>query len=181
MKLQRSRCWVSICMVKIPHNGIFSLQKHESQSRLFHLKLQSLSPFPLPLFLFCKPRGEKKNATFKGLGSILCFCRWQRLVSSTMKASVLLVFSSVLPLISAQVPHWGPCPEPDVQPAFSLKQVQVLVECVGSQSNIATPTYVGNKWKAKTSYLHQIRAKSVIKQQECNCCTKCRQRQYYLV
>ncbi|TNM98417.1 hypothetical protein fugu_014663 [Takifugu bimaculatus] len=39
-----------------------------------------------------------------------------------MKTSVLLAFSFVLPLIRAQVPHWGPCPEPDVQPGFSLKQ-----------------------------------------------------------
>lgn len=28
----------------------------------------------------------------------------------------------VLPLVRAQVPHWGPCPEPSVQAAFSLKQ-----------------------------------------------------------
>ncbi|KAM9844659.1 apolipoprotein Da, duplicate 1 [Aulostomus maculatus] len=27
----------------------------------------------------------------------------------------------VLPLIRAQVPHWGPCPEPSVQPGFKLK------------------------------------------------------------
>ncbi|XP_057713951.1 apolipoprotein D-like [Corythoichthys intestinalis] len=25
-------------------------------------------------------------------------------------------------LVRGQVPHWGPCPEPDVQPAFNLKQ-----------------------------------------------------------
>ncbi|XP_026230855.1 apolipoprotein Da, duplicate 1 [Anabas testudineus] len=37
-----------------------------------------------------------------------------------MKFSIALVF--VLPLIKAQVPHWGPCPEPAVQPAFNLKQ-----------------------------------------------------------
>ncbi|KAK6302333.1 hypothetical protein J4Q44_G00266880 [Coregonus suidteri] len=28
----------------------------------------------------------------------------------------------LLPLVSAQVPHWGPCPEPAVQPAFSIKK-----------------------------------------------------------
>ncbi|CAN9502950.1 unnamed protein product [Ophioblennius macclurei] len=32
---------------------------------------------------------------------------------------VLLV---ILPAIRAQVPHWGPCPDPTVQPAFNLKQ-----------------------------------------------------------
>lgn len=39
-----------------------------------------------------------------------------------MKLSFLVVFAFVLPLIRAQVPHWGPCPEPAVQPAFNLKQ-----------------------------------------------------------
>ncbi|XP_061587177.1 apolipoprotein Da, duplicate 1 [Cololabis saira] len=39
-----------------------------------------------------------------------------------MKLYFVLVFGLVLPLIRAQVPHWGPCPEPGVQPAFSLKQ-----------------------------------------------------------
>lgn len=57
--------------------------------------------------------------------SILRFCRGKRL-EPTMKISVLLAFSFLLPLIGAQVPHWGPCPEPDVQPGFSLKQVQTL-------------------------------------------------------
>uniref|UniRef100_A0A3Q0RKA2 Apolipoprotein D n=1 Tax=Amphilophus citrinellus TaxID=61819 RepID=A0A3Q0RKA2_AMPCI len=33
-----------------------------------------------------------------------------------------LVFALILPIIRAQVPHWGPCPEPAVQPAFNLKQ-----------------------------------------------------------
>ncbi|KAF3698780.1 Apolipoprotein D [Channa argus] len=28
----------------------------------------------------------------------------------------------IFPLIRAQVPHWGPCPEPAVQPAFNLRQ-----------------------------------------------------------
>ncbi|KAJ8011187.1 hypothetical protein DPEC_G00055570 [Dallia pectoralis] len=27
-----------------------------------------------------------------------------------------------LPIISSQVPHWGPCPEPTVQPSFNLKK-----------------------------------------------------------
>ncbi|KAG7470455.1 apolipoprotein D-like [Solea senegalensis] len=39
-----------------------------------------------------------------------------------MKFSFALAFAFVLPLIKAQVPHWGPCPEPSVQPAFNLKQ-----------------------------------------------------------
>ncbi|XP_029309800.1 apolipoprotein Da, duplicate 1 [Cottoperca gobio] len=39
-----------------------------------------------------------------------------------MKLSFVLVFAFILPLIGAQVPHWGPCPEPSVQPAFNLKQ-----------------------------------------------------------
>ncbi|XP_070700869.1 apolipoprotein Da, duplicate 1 [Pempheris klunzingeri] len=39
-----------------------------------------------------------------------------------MKLSFVLVFAFIIPLIRAQVPHWGPCPEPAVQPAFTLKQ-----------------------------------------------------------
>ncbi|KAM8728907.1 apolipoprotein Da, duplicate 1 [Acanthopagrus latus] len=39
-----------------------------------------------------------------------------------MKLSFILVFAFILPIIRAQVPHWGPCPEPAVQPAFTLKQ-----------------------------------------------------------
>ncbi|XP_044076987.1 apolipoprotein Da, duplicate 1 isoform X2 [Siniperca chuatsi] len=39
-----------------------------------------------------------------------------------MELSFVLVFAFILPLIRAQVPHWGPCPEPAVQPAFNLKQ-----------------------------------------------------------
>ncbi|XP_023865367.1 apolipoprotein Da, duplicate 1 [Salvelinus namaycush] len=34
----------------------------------------------------------------------------------------LLLPLLLLPLVSAQVPHWGPCPEPAVQPAFSMKK-----------------------------------------------------------
>lgn len=53
-----------------------------------------------------------------------------------MKASVLQVFSVLLPLLSAQVPHWGPCPQPSVQPSFQLKQVQPLeaeyAQCVNN-------------------------------------------------
>jgi len=40
-----------------------------------------------------------------------------------MKLFFVLVFALTIPVIRAQVPHWGPCPEPAVQPAFSLKQV----------------------------------------------------------
>ncbi|KAM3838215.1 apolipoprotein Da, duplicate 1 [Diretmus argenteus] len=39
-----------------------------------------------------------------------------------MNPSLVLVLPFVLPLIGAQVPHWGPCPEPAVQTAFSLKK-----------------------------------------------------------
>ncbi|XP_034469754.1 apolipoprotein Da, duplicate 1 [Hippoglossus hippoglossus] len=39
-----------------------------------------------------------------------------------MKLSSALAFVLVLPLTWAQVPHWGPCPEPSVQTAFNLKQ-----------------------------------------------------------
>ncbi len=45
---------------------------------------------------------------------------------STMKFSSVLVFAFILPFIRAQVPHWGPCPEPAVQPAFNLRQVRQL-------------------------------------------------------
>ncbi|XP_061550507.1 apolipoprotein D-like [Phycodurus eques] len=34
----------------------------------------------------------------------------------------LALAAFIVPLVRAQVPHWGPCPEPDVQPAFNLKQ-----------------------------------------------------------
>ncbi|XP_030631619.1 apolipoprotein Da, duplicate 1 [Chanos chanos] len=40
-----------------------------------------------------------------------------------MQTSLVLIFPLlVLPLVNAQVPHWGPCPEPATQPAFSLKK-----------------------------------------------------------
>lgn len=42
-----------------------------------------------------------------------------------MKLSVALL-GFILPLIRAQVPHWGPCPELEVQAAFNLKQVPVV-------------------------------------------------------
>ncbi|XP_053740194.1 apolipoprotein Da, duplicate 1 [Synchiropus splendidus] len=38
-----------------------------------------------------------------------------------MKLSLLLA-AFFLPLMRAQVPHWGPCPEPTVQTAFNLRQ-----------------------------------------------------------
>ncbi|XP_036072383.1 apolipoprotein Da, duplicate 1 isoform X2 [Oryzias melastigma] len=34
----------------------------------------------------------------------------------------VVVFVLLSALVGAQVPHWGPCPEPEVQQAFSLKQ-----------------------------------------------------------
>lgn len=37
-----------------------------------------------------------------------------------MSAVLLLL---VLPLVSAQTYHWGPCPTPKVQPGFNLHQV----------------------------------------------------------
>lgn len=85
------------------------------------------------------------------LDQCYAFCRWKRL-AFTMKTSVLLVSLFVLPLISAQVPHWGPCPEPDVQPGFSLKQVQGLCRRIGCHSRITLPSSVGSKWKAKTCF-----------------------------
>ncbi|XP_034039325.1 apolipoprotein D-like [Thalassophryne amazonica] len=39
-----------------------------------------------------------------------------------MKLFLALVLLFFIPLTGAQVPHWGPCPEPSVQAAFSLKQ-----------------------------------------------------------
>ncbi|XP_067110098.1 apolipoprotein Da, duplicate 1 [Osmerus mordax] len=39
-----------------------------------------------------------------------------------MRLSFTLVLPLLLPLISAQVPHWGPCPEPAVQASFSIKK-----------------------------------------------------------
>ncbi|KAM4552418.1 apolipoprotein Da, duplicate 1 [Odontesthes bonariensis] len=39
-----------------------------------------------------------------------------------MKLFFVLVFVLTIPVIRAQVPHWGPCPEPSVQPNFNLKQ-----------------------------------------------------------
>lgn len=52
-----------------------------------------------------------------------------------MKLPLALVFALTLPIIRAQVPHWGPCPEPAVQPAFSLKQVPVTVQTVQNMLN----------------------------------------------
>ncbi|XP_029381214.1 apolipoprotein Da, duplicate 1 [Echeneis naucrates] len=39
-----------------------------------------------------------------------------------MQSLLALAFAFVLPLIRAQVPHWGPCPEPSVQPGFNLEK-----------------------------------------------------------
>lgn len=39
-----------------------------------------------------------------------------------MKSSFALVLTFLLPFIGAQVPHWGPCPEPAVQSTFSIKK-----------------------------------------------------------
>lgn len=41
-----------------------------------------------------------------------------------MKLSVALALACILSLTTAQVPHWGPCPEPAVQPGFNLRQVK---------------------------------------------------------
>lgn len=35
---------------------------------------------------------------------------------------LVLAFAFILPVVRAQVPHWGPCPEPSVQPTFNLRQ-----------------------------------------------------------
>lgn len=55
-----------------------------------------------------------------------------------MMLPLALVFALTLPIIRAQVPHWGPCPEPAVQPAFSLKQVPVTVQTVQNTLNTTT-------------------------------------------
>ncbi|KAG7487391.1 hypothetical protein MATL_G00022920 [Megalops atlanticus] len=39
-----------------------------------------------------------------------------------MKASFALLLPLLLPLVSGQVFHWGPCPEPLVQPNFNLQK-----------------------------------------------------------
>ncbi|XP_055057663.1 apolipoprotein Da, duplicate 1 isoform X2 [Misgurnus anguillicaudatus] len=47
---------------------------------------------------------------------------------STVKVSVrkmkafLWGLLALVPILKAQVPHWGPCPEPATQPAFNLKK-----------------------------------------------------------
>lgn len=41
-----------------------------------------------------------------------------------MRMFLASIFLLILPIIRAQVPHWGPCPEPEVQPAFTLRQVK---------------------------------------------------------
>ncbi|XP_061879795.1 apolipoprotein Da, duplicate 1 [Entelurus aequoreus] len=38
----------------------------------------------------------------------------------TMAISLMLV-AFIVPLVGAQVPHWGSCPEPDVQASFDVK------------------------------------------------------------
>lgn len=43
-----------------------------------------------------------------------------------MKQSITLILPLLLPLISAQIPHWGPCPDPPVQSAFSMKKVSQI-------------------------------------------------------
>lgn len=52
-----------------------------------------------------------------------------------MKLPLALVFALTLPIIRAQVPHWGPCPEPAVQPPVSLKQVPVTMQTVQNMLN----------------------------------------------
>lgn len=69
----------------------------------------------------------------KDVNQFYSFAGEKKLVS-TMKISVLLVFLFVLPLVVAQVPHWGPCPEPEVQPEFSLKEVEAPCECAEHHS-----------------------------------------------
>ncbi|XP_028834313.1 apolipoprotein Da, duplicate 1 [Denticeps clupeoides] len=41
---------------------------------------------------------------------------------TNMQATPALLLSVILPLVQAQIPHWGPCPDPQVQPAFNLKK-----------------------------------------------------------
>ncbi|XP_077088154.1 apolipoprotein Da, duplicate 1 isoform X1 [Siphateles boraxobius] len=42
-------------------------------------------------------------------------------IASKMKG-FQVVLALFLPIINAQVPHWGPCPEPTTQPSFNLKK-----------------------------------------------------------
>lgn len=44
-------------------------------------------------------------------------------LSKKMKPFLVGLLALVLPFTNAQVPHWGPCPEPATQPAFNLKKV----------------------------------------------------------
>ncbi|XP_051555987.1 apolipoprotein D-like [Myxocyprinus asiaticus] len=39
-----------------------------------------------------------------------------------MKAFLVVLLALFLPIINAQVPHWGPCPEPATQTAFNLNK-----------------------------------------------------------
>lgn len=125
----------------------FSLQKY---------RRDFTPPFEIAIIIFLFPsvasfasRGTPTPHSKDG-NQFFFFCSWQRLVS-TMKTSVLLLFPFVLPLIGAQVPHWGPCPEPNVQPGFSLKEVRALCKCVGRPSNIITlPNSMVNEWKTTT-------------------------------
>ncbi|XP_036072384.1 apolipoprotein Da, duplicate 1 isoform X3 [Oryzias melastigma] len=53
----------------------------------------------------------------------LCLRRLCRAESiRNMEFLHVVVFVLLSALVGAQVPHWGPCPEPEVQQAFSLKQ-----------------------------------------------------------
>ena len=38
-------------------------------------------------------------------------------------SAIYLLLLLLLPLVSAQTYHWGPCPTPKVQPNFNLQQV----------------------------------------------------------
>ncbi|KAL7879346.1 hypothetical protein SRHO_G00016000 [Serrasalmus rhombeus] len=38
-----------------------------------------------------------------------------------MQVCLVVILPLLWPLINAQVPHWGPCPEPVTQPAFNFK------------------------------------------------------------
>uniref|UniRef100_A0A674E5I5 Apolipoprotein D n=1 Tax=Salmo trutta TaxID=8032 RepID=A0A674E5I5_SALTR len=72
-----------------------------------------------------------------------------------MKPSFALVLPLLLMrLISAQVAHWGPCPEPAVQPAFSMKKLSL--PCL-------TCTKVSISIVKRVLYRHNLKGRSARK------------------
>lgn len=85
------------------------------------------------------------EALFFDLNSLPIDCNYFQVMAApvTMKPSFALVLPlPLIPLISAQVPHWGPCPEPAVQPAFSMKKVSL--PCLTCRHRQCTYTDIGS-------------------------------------